>query len=114
MFLILLQVCKTKEVFDLDSLPPPLPPRLRPATFHPPPPPPPNEFPDPAYLQEEISSLREENSMLHDRIGRQEADLNKYRAAIGSTQEEHENLKKKVKIYEGRQYLILICQLLQN
>ncbi|KAL5019871.1 hypothetical protein ScPMuIL_002763 [Solemya velum] len=91
-----LQVCKTKEVFDLDSLPPPLPPRLRPATFHPPPPPPPNEFPDPAYLQEEINSLREENSMLHDRIARQETDLNKYRAAIGSTQEEHENLKKKM------------------
>ena len=59
------QVCKKLEDFNFDPTPPTPPPKgLRPATFHPPPPPPPNEFPDPGYLQEEISSLRTENTTL--------------------------------------------------
>lgn len=53
------------EDFSFEPVSPAPPPKgLRPATFHPPPPPPPNEFPDPGYLQEEISLLRSENTTL--------------------------------------------------
>ena len=85
------------EAFDFDPLPPAVPPRgLRPATFHPPPPPPPNEYPEPAYLQEEINSLKAENYILQEQIGKQEAELNIHRAALGSIREERDQYKKKV------------------
>lgn len=93
-----LEACKHMEAFDFDPLPPAVPPRgLRPATFHPPPPPPPNEYPEPAYLQEEINSLKAENYILQEQIGKQEAELNIHRAALGSIREERDQYKKKLK-----------------
>ncbi|KAJ8311750.1 hypothetical protein KUTeg_011105 [Tegillarca granosa] len=88
-----------EEIFEFETSPEPpsIPPRgLRPATFHPPPPPPPNEFPEPAYLQEEINSLRTDNSILQEQIAKQESDLNIHRAAIGSIREERDMYKRKL------------------
>ncbi|XP_021379486.1 colorectal mutant cancer protein-like isoform X2 [Mizuhopecten yessoensis] len=100
-----LEACKQMEAFDFESTPPPAPPPRdpRPATFHPPPPPPPNEFPEPAYLQEEINSLRAETSTMQEQIGRQEAELNMYKAALDSIREERDRFKKKVKDIQCRQ-----------
>lgn len=91
------QACKLKNAFDFDPEPPEVPPRgLRPATFHPPPPPPPNEYPEPAYLQEEINSLKAETYILQEQIGKQEAELNLHRAALGSLREERDRYYRKV------------------
>ncbi|XP_060069390.1 colorectal mutant cancer protein-like [Ylistrum balloti] len=100
-----LEACKQMEAFDFESTPPPAPPPRdpRPATFHPPPPPPPNEFPEPAYLQEEINSLRAETSTMQEQIGRQEAELNMYKAALDSIREERDRFKRKVKDIQCRQ-----------
>ncbi|XP_063437691.1 colorectal mutant cancer protein-like isoform X2 [Mytilus trossulus] len=93
-----LEACKLKNAFDFDPEPPEVPPRgLRPATFHPPPPPPPNEYPEPAYLQEEINSLKAENYILQEQIGKQEAELNLHRAALGSLREERDRYYRKWK-----------------
>ncbi|XP_076081451.1 colorectal mutant cancer protein-like isoform X4 [Mytilus galloprovincialis] len=93
-----LEACKLKDVFDFDPEPPEVPPRgLRPATFHPPPPPPPNEYPEPAYLQEEINSLKAETYILQEQIGKQEAELNLHRAALGSLREERDRYYRKWK-----------------
>ncbi|WAR29915.1 CRCM-like protein [Mya arenaria] len=59
------EICKKMEDFSFEPVSEgALSGGLRPATFHPPPPPPPNEFPDPGYLQEEITLLRTENGSL--------------------------------------------------
>ncbi|XP_052084753.1 colorectal mutant cancer protein-like isoform X2 [Mytilus californianus] len=93
-----LEACKLKDAFDFDPEPPEVPPRgLRPATFHPPPPPPPNEYPEPAYLQEEINSLKAETYILQEQIGKQEAELNLHRAALGSLREERDRYYRKWK-----------------
>ncbi|XP_071140232.1 colorectal mutant cancer protein-like isoform X1 [Mytilus edulis] len=93
-----LEACKLKNAFDFDPEPPEVPPRgLRPATFHPPPPPPPNEYPEPAYLQEEINSLKAETYILQEQIGKQEAELNLHRAALGSLREERDRYYRKWK-----------------
>ncbi|KAL4216354.1 hypothetical protein ACF0H5_024081 [Mactra antiquata] len=92
-----LEVCKNLKDFSFDpeiSTPPAK--GLRPATFHPPPPPPPNEFPDPGYLQEEISSLRTENTTLQEQIIRQEHDLQKFRLALANITEERNTYKQQV------------------
>ncbi|KAK3093091.1 hypothetical protein FSP39_010966 [Pinctada imbricata] len=99
-----LEACKQVEVFEFEECTtPPLPPPrgLRPATFHPPPPPPPNEFPEPAYLQEEINSLRQDCGVLHETVQKQESELNLHKAAVGSLREERDRLRKKVQELHG-------------
>nr|XP_034320672.1 colorectal mutant cancer protein-like isoform X1 [Crassostrea gigas] len=91
-----LQACKQIDALDLESPPSPPPRGLRPATFHPPPPPPPNEYPDPAYLQEVIFSLRQDAMMLQETVQRQEVELNMHKAAIGSLREERDKLRQRV------------------
>ncbi|XP_061190130.1 colorectal mutant cancer protein-like isoform X2 [Saccostrea echinata] len=91
-----LQACKQMDALDLESPPSPPPRGLRPATFHPPPPPPPNEYPDPAYLQEVIFTLRQDAMVLQETVQRQEAELNMHRAAIGSLREERDKLRQRV------------------
>ncbi|CAG2197141.1 Colorectal mutant cancer protein [Mytilus edulis] len=93
-----LEACKLKNAFDFDPEPPEVPPRgLRPATFHPPPPPPPNEYPEPALILEEINSLKAETYILQEQIGKQEAELNLHRAALGSLREERDRYYRKWK-----------------
>ncbi|XP_048749887.2 colorectal mutant cancer protein-like isoform X2 [Ostrea edulis] len=91
-----IQACKQIDALDLESPPSPPPRGLRPATFHPPPPPPPNEYPDPAYLQEVIFSLRQDALMLQETVQRQEAELNMHKAAIGSLKEDRDKLRQRV------------------
>lgn len=98
-----LEVCKRMEDFSFEpvsSSPPSL--GLRPAMFHPPPPPPPNEFPDPGYLQEEINSLRTENSTLQEQIFKQELDLQKLKLALANLTEEKNKYKKQATEHQSR------------
>ncbi|XP_052267563.1 colorectal mutant cancer protein-like isoform X2 [Dreissena polymorpha] len=90
-----LEVCKNLEDFSFEPDQSELSVGgLRPATFHPPPPPPPNEFPDPGYLQEEVTLLRNENTALQEQIIKQEQDLQHLRLALANLTEEKNKFKK--------------------
>ncbi|XP_060602738.1 colorectal mutant cancer protein-like isoform X1 [Ruditapes philippinarum] len=98
-----LEVCKNMEDFSFEPESPSPPSHgLRPATFHPPPPPPPNEFPDPGYLQEEINSLRTENSTLQEQIIKQEQDMQRMRLALANLTDEKNRYKKQASDHQTR------------
>ncbi|XP_052786961.1 colorectal mutant cancer protein-like isoform X2 [Mya arenaria] len=98
-----LEICKKMEDFSFEPVSEgALSGGLRPATFHPPPPPPPNEFPDPGYLQEEITLLRTENGSLQEQIFKQEQDLQHLRLALANMTEEKNKIKKQVTDHQSR------------
>ena len=47
-------------------------------------------------LEEQMREMREESSLLHDQVGKQETELHKMRAQLGSLREERDRLKRRV------------------
>ena len=51
---------------------------------------------DVSDMQHQVQTLKTENTGYQDQIGRQETELNKLRATIGSVREERDRFKRKV------------------